>query len=107
MTQIVLAKVPKASVPEGALRRLPRPPYDILLVQLDGVFHAIEDACPHSGRSLSEGHLHEGCVVCPGHGWHVELESGAVRTAVGAGQSNPVFEVRTVADELWIYGPRT
>jgi phenylpropionate dioxygenase-like ring-hydroxylating dioxygenase large terminal subunit len=32
-------------------------------------FVAAPDRCPHREAPLSEGELHEGCLVCPYHGW--------------------------------------
>jgi len=75
----------------------------VLVARLGDEVFALEDACPHSGRSLSEGCLRDGAVVCPGHQWEVDLRTGAVRTAVGAGLSNPVYEVRREGDELVVY----
>ncbi|MCB9622987.1 MAG: Rieske 2Fe-2S domain-containing protein [Sandaracinus sp.] len=34
-----------------------------------GTVGAVLDRCPHRGASLSKGHVREGCVVCPYHGW--------------------------------------
>ncbi len=88
-----MARLPSAAVPEGALVRLPWPPYDVLLTRVDGRLYAIEDACPHSGRSLCEGALAGRSVVCAGHGWAIDLVTGDVTTPAGRGRSNPRFEV--------------
>jgi len=32
-------------------------------------FYAMDDDCSHNGASLSRGHLHNNCVVCPYHGY--------------------------------------
>lgn len=40
-------------------------------------FHAIDDACPHMGASLSSGHLENGIVTCPWHAWRFRLADGA------------------------------
>ncbi len=84
-----LGRVP--DVPEGALVRVPHPPFDVLVTRVGGCLYAIEDACPHSGRSLSEGSLAGTAVTCPGHGWEIDLRTGEVCTAVGRGEKNPVF----------------
>ena len=38
----------------------------IAIFQVDGQLHAIDDACPHAGASLSEGYLEDGNVGCRG-----------------------------------------
>lgn len=49
----------------------------LTLVNVDGRFHAIDDACPHRGSSLGEGFL-DGCVLhCPLHGWGFDVTTGA------------------------------
>jgi nitrite reductase/ring-hydroxylating ferredoxin subunit len=39
----------------------------------------LDGVCPHRGAPLEDGFVHDGCVVCPWHGWAFDLESGAVR----------------------------
>lgn len=57
-----------------------------LLVQASGVgialfiandqVYALHDICIHKQRSLSKGTLFDGRVICPGHQWQFELETG-------------------------------
>lgn len=99
----MIGSFPLASIPVGATRRLHHPPHDILVVNLEGRLFALEDACPHSGRSLSEGKVLDGCVVCPAHGWEIDVRTGEVRTAVGLGESNPIYRVEVEDDEVRVY----
>ena len=89
-----VAHVDPATVAEGALVQVRRPPFHVLVARVDGQLHALEDACPHSGWSLCQGTLQGHVVTCPGHGWEIDVRTGAVLTAVGRGERNPVFEVR-------------
>jgi nitrite reductase/ring-hydroxylating ferredoxin subunit len=94
-------------VPEGALVQLPLPPYHVLVTRVDGVPLAMEDACPHSGRSLCGGALRRHVVVCPGHAWEIDVRTGEVLTAAGRGERAPRFVVRTADDgSLVVYRPR-
>jgi len=36
----------------------------------------VDDVCPHAGAPLSGGHVEEGCLVCPLHGWMFRLGDG-------------------------------
>lgn len=57
-----------------------------LRVEVDGVaialFHANDriyafaDLCVHQDRSLAKGTLLHGRVICPGHQWRFDLETG-------------------------------
>ena len=42
-----------------------------------GAYFAIDDMCPHAGASLSGGHVEDGVVTCPWHGWRYRLCDGA------------------------------
>ncbi len=42
----------------------------------DDQVRVLDDACPHAGGSLSGGHIHDGCVVCPWHGWPFDAQTG-------------------------------
>lgn len=99
----MIARFSLASLPVGSTRRLHHPPHDVVVVNLEGELFALEDACPHSGRSLSEGELAAGCIVCPAHGWEIDVQSGEVRTAVGAGEANPTYRVVVEGDEVRIF----
>ena len=37
----------------------------ILLVNVNGSYHAVDELCPHSGAALSEGDLYGEVVECP------------------------------------------
>ncbi|MGH7856423.1 MAG: nitrite reductase small subunit NirD [Candidatus Binatia bacterium] len=44
--------------------------------QRDGRLFAIDGRCPHRGGPLAEGIVGDGKVICPLHGWKIDLESG-------------------------------
>lgn len=37
---------------------------------------AVSSVCRHQNGPLGEGHIRDGCVVCPWHGWEYRLEDG-------------------------------
>lgn len=70
------------------------------LVRLEGGFHALDDECPHKGAPLGAGHVENGKVYCPLHGW-------CFHAATGASESNPAKPARHYAtkvegSEVWI-----
>ena len=49
---------------------------EIAVFNVDGVFYALDNTCPHRGGPLGEGEL-EGCAVtCPWHAWTFDLKTG-------------------------------
>ncbi len=100
----VLARLHLDDVPEGTLRRVPHPPWDLTVARIGGEFYAIEDACPHSGQSLARGHIVGTQVICPAHDWHVCLRTGRVLTPAGCG-ANAAYEVAVEDDALLVLAP--
>ena len=72
----------------------------IVLFNIDGTIHAIDNACPHNGASLASGQL-EGCVLrCPAHGLRFDLRTGCMPGA--GGLSLTTFPVRAVDGKLFV-----
>lgn len=69
----------------------------IVLFNIEGTFHAIDDACPHNGASLASGKLEGAMLRCPAHGLCFDLTKGYM-----AGASElclKTFAVRAVDGE--------
>ncbi|APA89145.1 Rieske 2Fe-2S domain-containing protein [Paraburkholderia sprentiae WSM5005] len=50
----------------------------IVLFNIDGTLHAVDNACPHNGASLASGKL-EGCMLrCPAHGLSFDVRTGCM-----------------------------
>jgi toluene monooxygenase system ferredoxin subunit len=49
---------------------------NILLLKVDGQFHAYQGACPHQGASLAEGELDGRVLTCRAHRWQFDAASG-------------------------------
>jgi len=48
----------------------------ILICNVGGKLHAVDDACTHAIASLSEGRLQGTIVTCPMHGGRFDVRSG-------------------------------
>jgi nitrite reductase/ring-hydroxylating ferredoxin subunit len=49
---------------------------EIGLYRVGEKVYAMDNACPHAGYPLHEGTLAGGFIVCNGHGWEYDLETG-------------------------------
>lgn len=64
----------------------------------DRVF-ALHDTCIHEERSLSKGAILRGRVVCPGHQWQFDLETGWVEDQE---KCQPTYDVKVEDDTVYI-----
>ena len=76
----------------------------ILLVNLDGTYHAISELCPHYGVPLSQGRLYEDEVECPLHGSCFRVQTGAVLNPP-CWEDLFVYQVRIEGSDIFV-GPQ-
>jgi 3-phenylpropionate/trans-cinnamate dioxygenase ferredoxin subunit len=70
----------------------------IVLFNVEGTLHAIDNACPHNGAALSGGQL-EGCMLrCPAHGLRFDVRTGCMPGP--GGLSVTTFPVETVDSKV-------
>lgn len=71
----------------------------ILLLAHEGGFFALDNICIHRERELSKGVVLNGKLVCPGHQWAFELDTGweAVKK-----KCQPTHAVRVEGDDVFI-----
>ncbi len=71
------------------------------LYQTGGRLYAMEDDCPHAGLPLHEGTVDETRVICAGHGWEFDLETGL---APGEQAEEPLtrYPVRIEGDDVYV-----
>ena len=67
----------------------------------DGLY-AIDNACRHNGAPIDDGFVHDGCVVCPWHGWTFELATGRQVVLFGSIPGLRTYPVRVEGDEVSI-----
>jgi 3-phenylpropionate/trans-cinnamate dioxygenase ferredoxin subunit len=70
----------------------------VVLFNVDGALHAIDNSCPHNGASLASGQL-DGCMLrCPAHGLRFDLRTGCM--AGKGGLNLATFPVVAIAGNL-------
>jgi nitrite reductase/ring-hydroxylating ferredoxin subunit len=50
---------------------------EIVVLEVDGVLHAFDNACPHQGNPLADGEILGDVLQCAYHGWRFDLATGA------------------------------
>ncbi|EOM75281.1 2Fe-2S ferredoxin [Rhodococcus rhodnii] len=61
--------------------------------------YAFADVCVHQDRSLAKGTLLHGSVICPGHQWRFDLETGY---EPDQDVCQPTFRVRIHDDSVYV-----
>lgn len=70
-----------ADLPPGNRRALRVGGEDLLLINVAGEIHALENSCLHGGAALAGGCLDGRILSCPAHGWRYDVVSGALCVA--------------------------
>lgn len=50
----------------------------IVLFNVEGRLHAVDNSCPHNGASLAGGRLDGNVLQCPAHGLRFDLATGCM-----------------------------
>jgi 3-phenylpropionate/trans-cinnamate dioxygenase ferredoxin subunit len=77
----------------------------ILVFNLDGAYHAIEDVCTHDGGLLSGGGVEGDQVICPRHGARFSIRTGEALTAP-AYEAAATFPVKIENGEVFVRDDR-
>jgi nitrite reductase/ring-hydroxylating ferredoxin subunit len=90
-------------VPPGTTRGfrvagLARP---ILVANVGGRLRAVASTCPHEDVSLLDGDLDGSRIVCPGHGYAFDLDTG--RCTHDASLLLPRHRVEIVAGDVYVF----
>ncbi len=92
--------------PAGSRRTVDVDDVMIIVFNIDGEYHAIEDVCTHDYSSLDDGTLEGDEIICPRHGARFNIRTGEALTAP-AYEAIPTFPVRVsdgtvqVKDDRW------
>jgi nitrite reductase/ring-hydroxylating ferredoxin subunit len=101
----LVGRVPLAQVWDGALAKLPYPPWHVVVALVDGEPFAIEDSCNHAGASLAEGARRGECVLCPMHGYEFSLRTGELITPKGLCDHQRRFTAVLEGTDIVVYDP--
>jgi 3-phenylpropionate/trans-cinnamate dioxygenase ferredoxin component len=63
-------------VPEGKMKKVTIGGRVLLIANVNGVYCALNNKCPHMGGSLADGTLQGDIVTCPRHGSQYNVRTG-------------------------------
>ena len=74
MTRILVGKT--TEVMPGQMKKVLVDENEVVVINIDGNYFAINDTCSHAGGSLSEGKLDGSTITCDWHGAQFECKNG-------------------------------
>jgi 3-phenylpropionate/trans-cinnamate dioxygenase ferredoxin component len=77
----------------------------IVVFNLEGEYHAIEDVCTHDGGQLTGGQVEGDEIVCPRHGARFSIRSGEALSPP-AYEPTATFPVRLEEGEIQVRDDR-
>ena len=76
----------------------------VVVVNVDGVFHVLRDACGHRGAALSRGTLDGHAIQCPLHFARFDVRTGKLLSGPISADV-PSYEVRVDGDTVYVKRP--
>lgn len=100
MGKILLGKT--SEMPPGKLNKVSVDGKEVLVVNLDGNYFAMDDTCTHSGASLSEGQLDGSTVTCPWHGSTWDCKTGKLEKFPAKINDLKSYKVTVESDNIFL-----
>jgi 3-phenylpropionate/trans-cinnamate dioxygenase ferredoxin component len=70
----------------------------VVVFNIAGNLHAVENSCPHNGASIANGRLEGTMLTCPAHGLRFDVVTGCMPGA--AGLCLTTLAVKVVEEQL-------
>lgn len=88
-------------IPPGRAKAIVLDKFRIAVFNVDGVFYAVKDACPHAEYPLSKGVVRGEVVTCASHSWQFNLKTGQCLKGDET-ISIRTFPVLVEGDSVWV-----
>ena len=90
-----------SDLPPGARKLVFLPNADsVLVINVDGDFHALENSCPHAGASIANGPCERGVITCPAHGLRFSIKNG--QCTASPSLRVKIYDGRVMDGQLWL-----
>ena len=74
MGKVIVGKT--SDISSGKMQRVTADGKDILVINADGNYYAMDDTCTHAGASLADGKLEGSIIPCDWHGAKFDCKTG-------------------------------
>ena len=100
MTRILVGKT--TDIMPGQMKKVLVDENDVVVINIDGNYFAIDDTCSHAGGSLSEGKLDGYTIICDWHGAQFECSSGKLTKFPGEINDLRSYDVVVESDDIFV-----
>jgi len=91
-----------SEIPAGKMQKVTVDGKEILIVNLNGDYVAIDDTCTHMGASLSEGTLDGSILTCGWHGAKFDCNSGNLSAFAAKINDLKSYKVIVESDSIFL-----
>ena len=91
-TDITSGQMKKVSVDEN----------EVVILNMDGNYFAIDDTCTHAGGSLSEGKLDGSTIICDWHGAQFDCKNGKLIKFPAKINDLRTYKIIIEADKIFV-----
>ena len=98
--KIIVGKT--SEIPSGALHKVSVDGKEILVINIDGNYFAMDDTCTHAGGSLSNGKLDGPIVTCDWHGAQFDCKTGKLEKFPAKINDLKSYKVVIESDDVFV-----
>ncbi|QQR81078.1 MAG: Rieske (2Fe-2S) protein [Deltaproteobacteria bacterium] len=95
-----------SEIPVGKAKSVDFENVKVAVFNIEGVFYAVKDACPHAQYPLAKGGLNGKIVSCSSHNWRFDVTNGACTKAEHGTDCSQIvlrtFNTDIRGDEIWV-----
>ena len=86
----------------GQMKKISSDENEIVIININGDYFAIDDTCTHAGGSISEGKLDDSTIICDWHGAQFECRSGKLIKFPGEINDLRSYDVVVESDDIFV-----
>lgn len=100
MGKIIVCKT--SDIPSGKMQKVTADGKDILVVNVDGNYYAMNDTCTHAGASLVDGKLGGSIITCDWHGAKFDCKTGKLHAFPAKIKDLNTYKVVVESDNIFL-----
>ena len=100
MGKIIVGKT--SDIPSGKLQKVTADGKDILVINVDGNYYAMNDTCTHAGASLADGKLEGSILTCDWHGAKFDCKTGKLHAFPAKVKDLNAYKVVVESDNIFL-----